>query len=303
VKWLEVSLTLESELAEAVADLLARVAPGGVSVEATTIADDPSEGHAVGPVTVRAFLAVDATLEAKRRQVAEGLWHLSRIQPLPEPRFRPMDDEDWAEAWKQHYHPIRIGRRLLILPAWLPPPPGDDLLLILDPGMAFGTGTHPTTQLVLAVLEERLRPGQDLIDLGCGSGILSIAAARLNAGHILALDTDPTAVEVAGDNLRRNQVDDRVRVELGSLDRLRQGATPIQADLVLANILASVLEGMIRDGLGEVLRPDGLLLLSGILDHQLDGLLDVARQHGLESIEVRADGDWRAVVLKRRPPP
>jgi ribosomal protein L11 methyltransferase len=244
VKWLEVSLTLESELAEAVADLLARFAPGGVS-----------------------------------------------------------DDENWAEAWKRHYHPIRVGRRLLILPAWLPPPADDDLLLILDPGMAFGTGTHPTTQLVLAILEEVLRPGQDVVDLGCGSGILSVAAARLEAGRVLALDIDPIAVNVARENLRRNRVDDRVRVELGSLERLRDPDRPIQADVVLANILAPVLEGTIKDGLADALRPGGILVLSGILQDQVDALVEVAHQHGLEMVESRADGDWRALVMNRRPPP
>ncbi len=303
MKWLEVSLTVDGELAESVADLLARVAPGGVAVEAALILDEADEGRAAGPVTVRAYLAEDQTLADRRRQIDEGLWHLSRIQPLPEPGYRTLEEQDWAEAWKAHYHPIPIGRRLLILPAWLPAAPGERLPLIMDPGMAFGTGTHPTTQLVLAILEERLLPGQRVVDLGCGSGILSIAAARLGAAEILALDIDPLAVEVTRENLRRNGVEERVQTGVGSLIDLRQAQPPVQADLVLANILAPVLTTMLRQGLAETVRPGGVLVLSGVLDHQAEAVLEEARAQGLVVDEVRAQADWRALVLKRRPPP
>jgi len=303
VKWLEISLTVDGELAESVADLLARIAPGGVAVESALILDDLDEGRPAGPATVRAYLSADGAQADRKRQIAEGLWYLSRIRPLPDPIYRTLDEEDWAEAWKAHYQPIPIGRRLLILPAWLPPPPGDRLPLIMDPGMAFGTGTHPTTQLVLAVVEERLMPGQRVVDLGCGSGILSIAAARLGAGEIVALDNDPLAVEVTRENLRRNGVEDRVRSAVGSLADLLQARPPTQADLVLANILAPVLEAMLDEGLAETLLPGGLLVLSGVLDHQAEALLAKAGAHGLDPVEVRSQADWRALVLKRRPPP
>ncbi len=303
MRWLEVTLTVDGELAESVADLLARVAPGGVAVESAVILDDQDEGRPTGPVTVRAYLSADEREAERKQQIAEGLWHLSRICPLPEPAYRTLDEEDWAEAWKTHYQPIPIGRRLLILPAWLTAPSGDRLPLIMDPGMAFGTGTHPTTQLVLAILEERLMPGQRVVDLGCGSGILSIAAARLGASEVVALDIDPLAVEVTRENMRRNGVEDRVQPAVGSLAALLQAHPPVQADLVLANILAPVLETMLGEGLAETLLPAGLLVLSGVLDHQAEALSAAAEAHGLDLVEVRSQADWRALVLKRRPPP
>jgi ribosomal protein L11 methyltransferase len=303
VRWLEVSLTVESELAEPIADLLSRLTPGGAAIEAATVIDDGKEGQPSGPYVVRGYLPVDDSLPEKRRRLEEGLWHLSRIRPLPDPVYRDIEEQDWAEAWKEHYRPIPIGRRLLIQPAWLSPPAGQRIPLVLDPGMAFGTGAHPSTQLVLAILEDVLRPGQTVLDLGCGSGILSVAAARLGAASTLALDIDPQAVHIARENIRRNGVAATVDVERGSLEALQHRTPPFQADVILANILAPTLEQLITDGLGEVLAPAGRLVLSGILEHQTESLATHAARFGLDRVEVRAIADWRALVLTRRPPP
>jgi ribosomal protein L11 methyltransferase len=305
VKWLEISLTLEGELVEPVADLLSRIAPGGVAVEAGQIEEDDLEGHPVGHVVVRAYLPQDLDLEERKRRTEEGLWHLGRIRPLPAPVYRAVDEEDWAEAWKAHYQPIPIGRRLLILPAWIPAQSPDRLPLILDPGMAFGTGAHPTTQMMLAAIEDHLQPGQTVADLGCGSGILSIAAARLGARHALALDIDAQAVESARRNAQRNGLADRIQVETGSLERLleevERGGSAF--DLVLANILAPVLHDMLLRGLGRSVSPGGKLILSGILDHQAEPLAAEASRLGLDPAETRSYGDWRALVFERQSPP
>jgi ribosomal protein L11 methyltransferase len=305
VKWLEVSLTLDGELAEAVADLLARHAPGGVVIETSRIEDDPGEGHAAGPVIVRAFLPADDALADRQQSLEQGLWHLGQIQALPVPVYQPVEEADWSETWKAHYRAIPIGRRLIILPAWLPQPPGGRLPLILDPGMAFGTGTHPTTQLVLATLEDHLQAGQVVADLGCGSGILSIAAARLGMSRVLAVDIDPQAVEIARQNVERNGLSDRIRVEPGSLEILEQAiqASGLGFDLIVANILAPVLEEMLEQGLPRLVEPGGLIVLSGILDYQAASLAERAAAHGLPLLETRAQADWRALVLKRKPPP
>src|SRR5512135_3356753 len=177
MNWLEVSMTVNGELAEAVADVLARFAPNGVMTEqGVKFLNDEDEGTASGPITVRAYLPVDEGLEERRQKLEEALYYLGRIQPMPAPRFQPIADQNWMEAWKQHYRPIPIGQRLLILPAWMDSPEPERIAIKIDPGMAFGTGTHPTTQLCLQLLEEtieRRELPQDsrVIDVGCGSGI------------------------------------------------------------------------------------------------------------------------------------
>jgi ribosomal protein L11 methyltransferase len=300
LKWLEVSLTVNSELSEAIAELLARYASGGVALEATQIEDDTAEGHPVGPIVVRAFLPADGQLPALRRRLEEGLWHLGQIQPIPEPTYHLLEEDDWAHAWKTHYHPIPIGRRLLLIPSWSEIPVTDRLPLILDPGMAFGTGMHPTTRLCLVAIEDHLLPGQRVVDLGCGSGILSIAAARLGASHVLALDIDPHAVQVARSNVNRNGLSRNIRIEIGSLPELLLAGneTNLQAHLLLANILESVLEKMLINGLEQAVEVGGHIILSGILDRQVESLLIACEQSNMELIETRAEDDWRALVFE-----
>jgi ribosomal protein L11 methyltransferase len=299
LNWIEISLTVDGELAEAVADLLARHAPGGVAVESEREGEEAALPET--PVAVRAYLPADEQLEARRAEVEAGLWHLGMICPLPAPAYRPVREQDWAEAWKEHYRPIRVGRRLLILPAWVPSPDDSRLAILLDPGMAFGTGTHPSTQLCLAALEDYLKPGEEVIDLGCGSGILSIGAVRLGARRVRALDLDPLAVQVTSENAERNGVAGQIQASAGSLDQLLAMPTPT-ADLMVANILAPVLDEMARRGLSRAVRPGGIVILAGVLAEQAAALEATCLQHGFEPIETRQSGEWRALVLKSQPP-
>jgi ribosomal protein L11 methyltransferase len=299
-KWIEVSLTLEPELAEPVAELLSRHVPGGVSLESATVDNGDGEGKATGPVTVRAYLASDKELPERRRRIEEGLWFLSRIRPLPLAQFRDVEDADWAERWKERYRPIHVGRSLVIVPAWLPAPEGPLRPIFLDPGMAFGTGAHPSTRLSLAALEDHLRPGGSVADLGCGSGVLSIAAARLGAGRVLALDIDPEAVRAARENAARNGLGGAVEIHQGSLETLLEHPP---FDLLLANILAPVLVDLLGQGLAEALAPAGVAVLAGILEAQVEGLVRAAGGQGLVLVETRGEDDWRALVLKAAPPP
>lgn len=288
MNWLEVGLELDGELAEPVSDLLHRYCQGGVVIEA---AGKP------GRVFVRGYLSVDGDTEIQRHKIEEGLWFLGRIRPLPEPTLRAIDDQDWAEAWKQHYHPIEIGRRLLVLPAWIKNPNPKRIPLLMDPGMAFGTGTHPTTQLCLQALESHLNAGDRVLDLGTGSGILAIAAAKLGAGFVFGLDTDPIAVSAASKNVSQNQVAEIVHIQRGSLD-----VCPRQPefDLIVANILTGILLKLLDQGLAEYVTPNAKLVLSGILDHQSDQVVEAYLQHELELLEVLEQEDWRAIVLHRK---
>ena len=154
MNWLEVSLTVNGELAESVADVLARFAPNGVMTEqGVRFVNDEDEGTATGPITVRAYLEVNDQLEETRQKLEESLFYLGMITPVPIPTYKQIADQNWMEAWKQHYKPILIGEGLLILPAWLDNPDPKRIPIKIDPGMAFGTGTHPTTQLCLELME------------------------------------------------------------------------------------------------------------------------------------------------------
>jgi len=289
MKWLEVSVRVSAEAAEAVAEVLGRFAPGGVAIEAGP------EGLGAGPVAVRAYLPAGADLPQTRRRVEEALWHLGQLLPVPAPAFRPVAETDWAEAWKAHLRVLHIGQRMVVRPSWLPyPPHGDEVVIVLDPGMAFGTGLHPTTRMCLMALEERVRPGMRLLDLGTGSGILAIAAAKLGAGRVLALDNDPQAVAVARENVRRNGVGDRVQVAEGSLAQADG-----DFDLVVVNILAKVIVELAGQGLGERLAQGGLLVVAGLIADQEAEVTEAFRRAGLDVVARRQMEDWVALEATR----
>lgn len=301
MNWLEVSLEVNGELAEAVADVLARFAPNGVVIENGVYfkdADDP--GTSLEQVNVRAYLAVDGHLDENRLKLEQALWHLGSIQPLPEPRFTPIADQNWMEAWKKNYHPIPIGERLIIVPAWLEAQNKERIPIRIDPGMAFGTGTHPTTQLCLELLEKYSPAGGEVIDLGCGSGILAIAALKLGAGRALAVDIDQSAVEATLSNARINDIQSGLLTGQGSVDELLAGRFAFrQSPLVLANILANVLIRLLAEGLDGLISPGGFLIMSGILAEQVESVRQAAEAKGLRYMEQRQMGDWVALVVGR----
>jgi ribosomal protein L11 methyltransferase len=305
MRWLEVSLTVNGEAAEAVADVLTRFAPEGVALEATRLETSPDtdEARPAGEVLVRAYLPVDATLDVRRAELEQALWHLGQLLPLPAPAFRPVADTDWAESWKANFQPLRLGRRLMIIPAWLDPALEPGVVAIrLDPGMAFGTGTHPTTQLCLLALERHLVPGAPVLDLGTGSGILAIAAARLGSGPVLALDVDPEAVRVAGENTAANGVAGQVRVAQGSLAQVLAGAYGAEwlgAPLVVANILARIIITLLSEGLAESVAPGGLLVVSGILESQAFEVVAALKIAGLTLVAKEQIDDWVALLARK----
>lgn len=305
--WLEVSLVVDGELAEPVSEVLARFIPDGVVIESTAVSADMEDhqGHAVGPLRVFGFLLVDERLEDTRRRLEEALWYLGRIRPLPPAQYRSIQQENWAEAWKVHYRPVSIGERLMIVPAWLGVPEEGRLPVRIDPGMAFGTGTHPTTQLCLELIEKILvepdaNPLEtDVIDLGCGTAILAIAALKLGARRALGVDIDLEAVQAARENVEMNGVSDRIELARGSLDEIQRGVFSIRrANLVLANILAPVLVRLLDAGLADLRFPGGSLVLSGILAEQTPEVESAARRHGLHLVEQAQSGDWVALWLK-----
>lgn len=288
-QWLEVSVTVDNEAAEAVAEVLSRYAHRGVVIEAGP------EGWEAGPVVVRAYLPADEDLLTKKRRVEEALWHLGQILPISAPTFRPVIEQDWAEAWKKHLRVLRIGQHIVIRPSWLDYTlQADDVVIQLDPGMAFGTGLHPTTQMCLEALEKLTQPGVQVLDLGTGSGILAIAAAKLGAVRVLAVDNDPVAIKAARENVRLNHVQEIVSVVQGSL-----GDVGDSYDLVTINILARVIVEMAEKGLAVRVRPRGKVIAAGIIVDQEPEVVAAMEREGLTLTERRQDGDWIGLIAER----
>ena len=299
-RWIEVSLRVDPELSEAVAEVLNRFAPGGVVIERAVDFDDDDEGTPSGPARVFAYLPLDERDAERRRGLEEALWHLGQIEPLPAAEYRPVADENWMESWKMHYKPVPVGERLEILPSWIPEGELGRIPVRIDPGMAFGTGEHPSTQLCLELLEGAVRPGEQVIDLGCGSGILSIAALKLGAGHVLAVDVDPAAVKNTRENAELNGVAGRLTVGEGSVPELLEGRWEIRtAPLVLCNILAKVILGLFDEGLAEVIAPGGHAVLAGLLENQAAAVEEACAEHGLRVVERRQRGEWVALLAER----
>jgi ribosomal protein L11 methyltransferase len=308
MNWLEVSLTVNGELAESVADVFARFAPNGVMTEqGVKFLDEEDEGTATGPITVRAYLEVNEQLEETRQKLEESLFYLGMITPVPTPTYKQIADQNWMEAWKQHYKPILIGQRLLILPAWLESPEPKRIPIKIDPGMAFGTGTHPTTQLCLELMEVHFdqseivnRKSEMVIDVGCGSGILSIAALKLGASKVLGVDIDIESVKNSRENADTNGVGEEFILGQGSVTEVLAGQFPFKsAPLVVANILGPILIRLFDAGLADLVEPNGEIILSGILAHQAENVIGAAQAKGLKRNDQRQTGDWVAISLKR----
>ena len=306
--WVELSVAADIEAVEAVSEILTRFAPGGTSVEPGFELIDEGLGAVIDPTRpaiVRAYIpGLDpAAVEASIAEAATALGHLQAfgLRPIGELRTRLVHEADWAEAWKSHFPVLRVGRRVVIRPTWrghrrLP----GDVVLSVDPGMAFGTGLHPTTRLCLAALETLADEGllassptrggsARVLDVGCGSGILAIAAGKLGASNILGVDTDPIAVEATLANARLNRLTRRIRVRRGSVPT---GEGPF--DLVLANLIASLLvqlAGPLRDELA----PGGRILASGIFRDREGDVRAAFEAAGLRPGRRWAEEDWVAL--------
>ena len=312
--WLEISVTTDGEAAEAVVELFNRYGYGQAVVELPLdlfeyeLEAEPQPATAI----VRTYLRADGSASEAQQRIVEGLWHLGQIYPMPEPVIRRLAEKDWTEAWKRQYQTQRVGRRTVIVPAWeeYAPAPGE-VVLRLEPGMAFGTGLHPTTRLCLRALEEYCPPGGDLLDVGTGSGVLAIAAAKLGARSVLALDADQAAVSVARENVSMNGVDEQVTVRHGTLpggdavpvhflsdgklDLLETG----HFDLILVNILAHVIIGL-APAISTRLAPGGTVIAAGLIDTQEQLVAESFQAVGLRIVGRAQEKDWVSLIARRR---
>ena len=311
--WIQISVRADGEAAEAVSELFNRLnsRPDGQGGAVTEVGgfDPIGEDHHV-TVTVSTYLPAGAPDSALlQQQIEEGLWFLGRIHPLGEPVVRSLAEEDWANAWKAHYHPLRIGRRFLVIPAWQADAvkaTGQEIPLLLDPGMAFGTGLHPSTQLCLRAMEDVLAPGQRVLDAGCGSGILSIAAARLGAAQVDAFDIDLLAVQATLENSALNRLAVPVRVFAGagpdgSALWTQTGGTAPEWDVILVNILPHVIIELLGRGLHTYLVAGGRMILAGIILEREEMVCSALAEYNLVVVSRQCEGDWVALVASVAP--
>ena len=281
MRWAEISIDAGPETTDAVGAALYAAGCGGFEVRETA--------H---PPAVAGYLPVDDRLEDRLASLKDALAALPGYGITgagTDLTLRYVEEADWANAWKAFYKPFRLGRRLVVTPPWEHPDLApDDIPLVIDPGMAFGTGSHPTTQLCLTALEDYVTPGASVADIGTGSGILAIAAAKLGASPVAAHDNDPLAVKIARENAAANGVSVTVT------DALPTGHYTV----VVANILADVIIGMAA-GLHTLLAPGGVLIASGIIDTREDDVRQALESIGLTPVETRRQTEWVALVFQR----
>lgn len=304
MKWIACKVVFEGEAPAVIEDLVAASFAdegiSGVSIDQPDLEPEEGWGDDALPKPehhgVTGYLPMGEDSEEKILRLEKSLTALAAEEGF---RFRiqraEIDEEDWAESWKAFFWPEKIGNRIVIKPTWREyEKKENDLILEIDPGMAFGTGTHPTTSLCIRMIEKYVKPGDFVLDVGMGSGILLMAAGALGAGKLVGVDNDPVAVDVAGENLQRNGfTSERCELLLGNLAERVQG----DFDLVVANILAEVVVELIPD-MGRVLKPGGILILSGIIEEKMPDVLSALREENFASLENLVDRGWVACVAR-----
>lgn len=302
-RWVELRVRVPPDEADLVVEVLTTLAPGGV-VEVPSIRPHDDADFAYDrldePTLLRAFFP-SPVARAERRRVRRGLDALPLARRLPRLHWRAVAPVDWVEEWRRFYRPIEVGEGLLLCPSWLEVPPSERTVIVLDPGEAFGTGQHPTTRLCLAALERVAVGDARVLDVGCGSGVLAIAAAKLGAAAVQGCDTDARAVEIARRNAEANGV--AVEFTTGTVDGHRaQGGASVQGrvgaqpfDVVVANISSTVTAALAAP-IAALLAPGGRAILSGFLQRDRDTVAAAAGAAGLELRDEAYEEGWCVLV-------
>lgn len=311
VKWTELSVLTTHEAVDAVTNILHEAGASGVVIEDSKELDKEridrfGEIYALNPadfpksgVIVKAYLSATSFLAETVEEIKLAIANLVNFDINIGDNVMTMsevNEEDWATSWKQYYHPVKISERFTIVPTWedYTPVSTDELIIELDPGMAFGTGTHPTTVMCLQALEKVVQKGDEVVDVGTGSGVLSIGAAMLGAKNVHALDLDEVAVTSARENITLNKVDDTVEVFHGNLlDTVKE-----PADVVVANILAEIIITFTDDAFS-IVKPGGLYVTSGIIGAKKEDVKDALEKSGFIIEEVLMMEDWVAIISRR----
>ena len=295
MKWIELSVSTPPEFVEPLSELFHRYGRGGVAIEQNG-GYNPDEGERPpgGPVRVVTYIPPEELTPERRSRLDVGVRLVAHVAPISPLVERELEQEDWESAWKDRFQPLRIGDRVVVVPSWREyrPEPGD-VIVRLDPGMAFGTGHHPTTRTCVELLEEYVSTGARVLDVGCGSGILGIVAAKLGASAVIGVEIDGVAAKAARSNVEVNEVD-RVNVLDGSLPH--PDVTRRSFDVTVANISSRVVSELAPHLVGSV-RPGGVLIASGILEQAADGVADTLSAHAASVVRRLTEEDWVTLVV------
>lgn len=299
--WIELSVEVDHEAVEPVVELFSRYGYNeGVVIDEPFIQDRDGDNVRVDitrPFRIRTFIPQETFDATKLDAIRTGIWYIGRLRGTGDLEVVTRNEEDWANAWKAHYVPVRVGIRVVVRPPWQEYEPGeDDVVVLLDPGMAFGTGTHPTTQTALQLLERLEIENRSVFDVGTGSGIIAIAAAKLGAVSVDGVDIDAVSVRQANENVRLNDVSNTVSIWQSAMEPNDGGAKTY--DIVVANIIARVLIE-ISDQIVAAVAPKGTLVLSGIIDSKETGVVECYRAHGFEMVERLQIEDWIGHIWRR----
>ena len=308
MQWAEVSVDTSHEATDLVSEILQELGAAGVVIEDPALLNeyirsglwdytDLKESEETEVVRVKAYWALDEELEGKLQHLAvrlDGLASNGIDKGAGAVSWKAVADEDWAETWKEFFHTEKIGARTVIKPTWEEyEAKAREIVVELDPGAAFGTGQHATTSLCIRALEDLVRPGMTVFDVGTGSGVLAIVAAKLGAKRVEAVDFDPVAVRVARENVRQNGAEGIVHTERSDLLKSVEG----KADLIIANIIADIIVRLFGEVKGS-LAAGGTMLLSGIIEDRLPDVVEAAALHGFAVEKIEQEKGWAAVVVK-----
>ena len=292
LKWIELSVVADSELIDPLVQIFDRYSKNGVVLE--NIGENIEYSN--NATKVRTYLKSDTDYEIVFNQIDIGVRLLAHVGEVSKLSKRVLNEKEWHESWKKHFSILEIGKTLAIVPSWLKSKKVNRKIVIeLDPGMAFGTGHHPTTRMCLEMLETLVKPCHTVLDLGCGSGILSIASAKMGSEKVIGIDNDETAIKVARENIKINGIGDSVSISNGSVPN--KNIDKYSNDIVVANISSKVILDLSKE-ITEYLKPKGYLLISGFLDNTESEIIDVFKKLNLNVVSKLGTADWVALCLR-----